>query len=247
MQGRARTQPTDNLSAIFWHIRTERDSRTRRSWQRRARQALATLDLTPAERHEVMAVWSRPDNARIDSPALRKLTGQPRGPGDWQTRPARSVTRARFDDAGQPTRARKKAGSPRLDFTLWTAVNDPVFCTTPTPPTPRQTPAPTQSRSTGHPVPTHRTHKPRSTTKTSSTPSSALPLRAPLVGECPASYPTTRAALFLLVAVRYRVAYPHLMRLFPPSRLPRPVHGRFSYLRRCLHATRPDVFRHARH
>lgn len=151
MQGRARTQPTDNLSAIFWHIRTERDSRTRRSWQRRARQALATLDLTPAERHEVMAVWSRPDNARIDSPALRKLLGQSKIPCDWQTRPARSVTRARFDDDGQPTRAHKKSGSPRLDF--GPAVNEPAMTTTQSPSTPPRSFSPCTPDTTACPAP----------------------------------------------------------------------------------------------
>jgi len=76
MRVRELTRPNSGLAHIFWNIRSERRPNVRRSWQRRARQALATRgDLTPAEQHEVIAVWSRHDCHLIDSPALRKITG----------------------------------------------------------------------------------------------------------------------------------------------------------------------------
>ena len=103
--------PTD-LSLIFFKLRTTRDRATRRSLQRRARLALNQVPtLTPAERHEVCAVWSRRDMGNIDSPAMRKLLKQD-GPHDWQTVPVKRYTRM----------AMKKPGKPRLD-----AANDPLF------------------------------------------------------------------------------------------------------------------------
>lgn len=112
MRGKALTPKTSTFSHIFWHIRTARaGSSLRRSWQRRARLALAALNwLTPAERHEIMCVWSRGDAHQIDSPALRKLlagTGSrvPLQAHEWQ-KPARGYLRAGFRPDGQPTRRR---------------------------------------------------------------------------------------------------------------------------------------------
>ena len=116
MQGRERSRPGQDLATIFFNIRTTRNIATRRSWQRRARQALAQrADLTPAERHEIAAVWSRTDCARFDSPALRKLLGVSGPAHEWETIPASSAMRARFDAGGQRP-AKKKPGLARLDF-----------------------------------------------------------------------------------------------------------------------------------
>ena len=78
VRGKARTpsQQVGDLPLIFFKIRASRDKATRRSWQRRARLALASLDgLTPAERHEIMCVWSRPDVCRIDGTSERCFGG----------------------------------------------------------------------------------------------------------------------------------------------------------------------------
>lgn len=130
MQGRSRTKPGLGLATIFFHIRTTRDKATRRSWQRRARLALAQIDwLTPAERHEICAVWSRPDAVRIDSAAMRKLMGSSAPRSEWETIPARSVMRARFDGAG---RRRRRIRNPELCRPgLWHGepANDQTFST----------------------------------------------------------------------------------------------------------------------
>lgn len=97
MQGKERTRPTDDLFYIFFNIRATRDPKTRRSWQRRARIALSKrLDLSPAERHEVCAVWSKSDCHLIDSPALSKCLGRAHIRFDG-TRPASTVLRKHFD------------------------------------------------------------------------------------------------------------------------------------------------------
>jgi hypothetical protein len=101
-QGKAKTLKTDDLSYIFFKIRETRDSKVRRSWQRRARLALAKrTDLTPAEQHEVCAVWSKSDCNRIDSPALSKCLGRKHIKFEG-SRPASCVVRKLFDDQGQP-------------------------------------------------------------------------------------------------------------------------------------------------
>ena len=101
-QGKEKTRPTEDLSYIFYKIRETRDSKVRRSWQRRARLALQKrTDLTPAERHEVCTVWSKSDCNRIDSPALSKCLGRAHIHFEG-TRPASSVIRKRFDANGQP-------------------------------------------------------------------------------------------------------------------------------------------------
>ena len=98
MKGKSLSNDKAELPLIFYKIRTVRTNAERRSWQRRARIALAARsDLTEAERHEVAAVWSKPDPERYDSPALRKLLGQAPKPERWQTKDAHAVTRAAFD------------------------------------------------------------------------------------------------------------------------------------------------------
>lgn len=105
----------NDLSLIFWKLRTTRDKPTRRSLQRRARIALSGVPLlTPSERHEVLCVWSSRDLDRIDSPALRKLLGRTTGPMEHETIPAKRYTR-------KSTRV-KKPGHSRPD-----AANDDHF------------------------------------------------------------------------------------------------------------------------
>lgn len=107
MRGKELTRPTDDLSYIFFKIRETRDTRTRRSWQRRARLALAKRsDLTPQERHEICSVWSRSDCQHIDSPALSKCLGV-RHIKFEGTAPASAVMRKRFDLTGQPLQKEK--------------------------------------------------------------------------------------------------------------------------------------------
>lgn len=98
MQGKPRSIKSDDLTYIFFQIRATRCSKTRRSWQRRARLALAKrTDLTAAEKHEICSVWSRSNVAQIDSPALSKLFNREHHPQPHQTVTARSCTRRRFD------------------------------------------------------------------------------------------------------------------------------------------------------
>jgi hypothetical protein len=97
MQGKPRSIKTVDLPLIFFKIRSTRCPKTRRSWQRRARLALAKLpSLTPSEQHEIICVWSRPECNQIDSAALRKYTGSSYKLPE-QTISARSCTRRRFD------------------------------------------------------------------------------------------------------------------------------------------------------
>ena len=94
MHGLSRTPNTFDLNLIFFKIRESRIPETRRSWQRRARIALALRDdLTPAERHEISAVWSQPNSHQIDSPAMSKLFGKAHNPQPHQTIAAKSFTR----------------------------------------------------------------------------------------------------------------------------------------------------------
>ena len=97
MQGKPRSVKSDDLPYIFFQIRATRCPKTRRSWQRRARLALAKrLDLTPSERHEICSVWSRSNAAQIDSPAMSKLQGKEHRAQPHQTITAQSCTRRRF-------------------------------------------------------------------------------------------------------------------------------------------------------
>jgi hypothetical protein len=124
VRGKARTPKVTDLAFIFFKLRTSRDSSDRRSWQRRARLALAQrLDLSPAERHEIACVWSQPGVGLIDSPALRKLHARSNGPAEYETTPARQFTRARFDVTT------KKPGVTRLDVGRVEAVNDSQWLT----------------------------------------------------------------------------------------------------------------------
>jgi hypothetical protein len=101
MRGTALTPKTNELSYIFWKVRDSRKANERRSWMRRARLALAKrLDLTDAQRHEIMCVWSRRDVSHIDSPALAALHGTRAECGTFN-RKASTLYRARFDDAGK--------------------------------------------------------------------------------------------------------------------------------------------------
>lgn len=125
MQGKSRSKKTASLSYIFFKIRSTRDTPTRRSWQRRARLALDALDyLTPAERHEISACWSKSDVTRINSPALRKLFSRKDDGSDWETIPAKKMMRAAFDADGQKIPRTKKPGlATRLDY--GPAANEP--------------------------------------------------------------------------------------------------------------------------
>lgn len=94
MHGLSRTPDTLDLNLIFFKIRETRDLKTRRSWQRRARIALALRDdLSHSERHEICAVWSQRNVHQIDSPALSKLHGKAHAPRPEQTISAKSFTR----------------------------------------------------------------------------------------------------------------------------------------------------------
>ena len=98
MHGISRTPNTLDLNLIFFKIRETRCPKTRRSWQRRARLALAQRDdLTPSERHEICSIWSRSNISQIDSPAMSKLLKKEHRPQPHQTISARSCTRRRFD------------------------------------------------------------------------------------------------------------------------------------------------------
>ena len=119
MRGKAHTPKfkSDDLALIFYKIRAARDTPTRRSLMRRARIALAQrTDLTDAERHEVMAVWSKRDTTNVDSPAMRKLRGDTRPAHDWETTPAKRFTRK--------ATGTKKPGTSRL---FSEASNDPAY------------------------------------------------------------------------------------------------------------------------
>lgn len=113
MHGKALTRSSHDLPFLFYKIRCcRKGSAERRSWQRRARIALAALDwLTPAERHEIMCVWSRINVSNIDSPALRKFiahgTGKPAGPAFEGQKPCRNYMRAGFNADGSPKRQRR--------------------------------------------------------------------------------------------------------------------------------------------
>lgn len=99
MHGISRTPNTLDLNLIFFKIRETRCPKTRRSWQRRARIALAQRnDLTAAEKHEICSVWSRSNAAEIDSPAMSKLSNKEHHPQPHHTISARSCTRRRFYD-----------------------------------------------------------------------------------------------------------------------------------------------------
>lgn len=125
MQGKERTRPSLDLGHIFYNIRTIRCIKTRRSWQRRARLALAQrLDLTPAERHEIMCVWSLHDSHTVRSPALAKLLGSTINAEYQHKQP---TLRAAFDAQGQKPAGAKKPGLARLDFGY--AANDAIAYT----------------------------------------------------------------------------------------------------------------------
>lgn len=97
-QGQTRSVRTNDLNYIFFKIRETRCPKTRRSWQRRARLALAQLeDLTPSERHEIACTWSQLNAHQIDSPALSKLHGKTHAPSREQTIKASSLYRRSFD------------------------------------------------------------------------------------------------------------------------------------------------------
>ena len=122
MQGKDRTRPTNDLGLIFYQIRTTRDKATRKSWQRRARLALAAIDtLTPAERHEIMCVWSTQECHLTNSPALNKLLGRESKP---EFSPRAPVLRASYTNDGQ---TKKKPAISRLMHIE--AANDSNGCT----------------------------------------------------------------------------------------------------------------------
>jgi hypothetical protein len=102
-QGKPRSCSTLDLSFIFFKIRETRCPKTRRSWQRRARIALAKReDLTPADQHEICSVWSKSNCHLIDSPAMSKLKGIEHRPRAEQTISARSCTRRSIERCNAP-------------------------------------------------------------------------------------------------------------------------------------------------
>ena len=124
LRGRALTPANNNLNFIVWRLRTGRRSLpVRRSWLRRARLLLNQVAwLAPAERHEIICVWSQPDCHLIDSPALRRwlLGAKDRAafaPPLEGLRPARQFMRAAFWPNGQPKRRRLTA--PAANDAVW--------------------------------------------------------------------------------------------------------------------------------
>ncbi|WP_370678414.1 hypothetical protein [Comamonas sp. GB3 AK4-5] len=113
MRGKSLTRSSYDLPYLFFKIRcASPGTPERRSWQRRARIALAALDwLTPAERHEIACVWSRSNVSHIDSPALRKFlahsTGKPAGQALEGQKPCRRFMRAGFNADGSAKRQRR--------------------------------------------------------------------------------------------------------------------------------------------
>lgn len=113
------SKATEDLALIFFKVRSARTQGERKSWQRRARIALAKLShLTDQERHEVASVWAQPNVSRIDSPALRKLHHRTHA-NESETAKARQFTRAAFTLTG-----RKKTGLKPVSV----AANDSLFC-----------------------------------------------------------------------------------------------------------------------
>ena len=132
MQGKPRTAAGHELAFIFFKIRETRCIKTRRSWQRRARLALVQRpDLSPSERHEICAVWSRMDCHRVNSPAMSKLQGKSHAPSVCQTITARSCTRRIF---ATKIIASKAHNTPSTDVKKpafsGLAVNDDLFTCT---------------------------------------------------------------------------------------------------------------------
>lgn len=133
MQGRERTRPTNDLGLIFFHIRTTRCTKTRRSWQRRARIALSNLKhLSEKDKHEIMCTWSRDDCHMVNSESMHKLL-KPSAIYHTKSQNAhRTPTlRAKFDRHGQRVSGTKKPEKIRLDF--GDAANDPIECSPDTP------------------------------------------------------------------------------------------------------------------
>ena len=96
------------LPLCFWQLRVlPKYSPLWRSYQRLARAKLRTEhpDLTDAERHEIMVVWSRRDCHLYRSPALNKLLGSKTETGHCV---ARSLYRRGFSASGRaiPRRSR---------------------------------------------------------------------------------------------------------------------------------------------
>lgn len=124
-QGKSRSFNTLDLSFIFFKIRETRCSKTRRSWQRRARLALAQRDdLTPAERHEICSVWSKPNVNQIDSPAMSKLQGKEHRPQPHQTITAKSCTRRLFEAPSA-----RRCSAARTNPASESALHRPESCT----------------------------------------------------------------------------------------------------------------------
>jgi hypothetical protein len=99
-----------------------RRANVRRSWMRRARMALAMRsDLTAAERHEIMCVWSRAEVSHIASPALSKVLKRPIDKA-CQHLPYRRYLRARFTERGD---AITRLAAPRM--VVREAANDDWF------------------------------------------------------------------------------------------------------------------------
>jgi hypothetical protein len=129
MRGKELTRPTNDLSLIFWHIRTTRNTNARRSWQRRARLVLAKrLDLSDKDRHEIMCTWSRGDSHMVASEAMAKLLAAQIN-SDFQNVSPRLFKR--FKNDGKKLMATKKPEQIRLEY--GDAANDAIGCIPHTP------------------------------------------------------------------------------------------------------------------
>lgn len=118
-KGKPRSTRTFDLSMIFFKIRESRCMKTRRSWMRRARIALAKLEnLTDQDRHEIICVWSRSNASQIASEAMKKVL--PRLPHHLEGKTLKSgcFLRQRFDHDGSRIKKPSLRGL---------AANDPIF------------------------------------------------------------------------------------------------------------------------
>lgn len=128
-QGQTRSVRTNDLHYIFFKIRETRCPKTRRSWQRRARLALAQReDLTPSERHEIACTWSQRNAHQIDSLAMSKLHGKNHAPRPEQIIEAKRFTRRKYTTK---TIANQAINTPSTDLKKpafnGLASNDDVF------------------------------------------------------------------------------------------------------------------------
>lgn len=114
---------TAPLNLCFWQLRVlPKYSPLWRSYQRLARQKLRTEhpELSDAERHEIMCVWSRRDCHLYVSPALNKILGCKNETGH---RVARTLFRRGFTASGRAIPRRSRWSNRSALFAL-----KPAFC-----------------------------------------------------------------------------------------------------------------------